>query len=159
MPHFGEEIIMAKRKPDPSLAGQLDMFGILSLPVQVQSKKSQAHVNPLPANDVAHAISVQVPEVTLNTDVRPPLGIEDESVVKPSPKAKVLSTRVWLGDDWWTLSMVCAYLQVSRKTIWNRQRDRYVQFPQPVCMGSSRPRWRSAEVREWSGAKDSPCQG
>jgi predicted DNA-binding transcriptional regulator AlpA len=150
---------MAKRKPDPSLAGQLNMFGILSLPVQVQPKKSRAHVDPLPANDVAHAVSVHVPEVTLNSDVRPPLGIEDESVVKPSPKAKVLSTRVWLGDDWWTLSMVCAYLQVSRKTIWNRQRDGHAQFPQPVCMGSSRPRWRSAEVRAWSGAKDSPCQG
>jgi predicted DNA-binding transcriptional regulator AlpA len=150
---------MAKRKSDPALAGQMDMFGILSLPVQVQPKKSRGHVNPLPANDVAHAISVQVPEVTLNTDVRPPLGIEDESVVKPPPKAKVLSTRVWLGDDWWTLSMVCAYLQVSRKTVWNRQRDGHAQFPQPVCMGSSRPRWRSAEVRAWSGAKDSPCQG
>jgi predicted DNA-binding transcriptional regulator AlpA len=148
-------MIMAKRKPDPSLAGQLDMFGALFVPIHVQPQKSESELSPLPANDGVHSISIRAPEVTLSTELGLPLGIRDQSVVKPSPKAKVLSTRVWLGDEWWTLSMVCAYLQVSRKTIWNRQRDSQVRFPQPVCMGSSRPRWRSSEVRAWSGAKDS----
>jgi predicted DNA-binding transcriptional regulator AlpA len=142
---------MAKRKTDVSLSGQLDLFGALPIPVELQTKQAERHLSPTPANDAVSVRHVQSMEIPQNGEEKLSLASLVPSIYKPSSKAKILSTRAWLSDEWWTLSMICVYLQVSRKTIWNRQQDSKVHFPQPVCMGSSRPRWRSAEIRAWSG--------
>jgi predicted DNA-binding transcriptional regulator AlpA len=81
MPHFGEEIIMAKRKPDPSLAGQLDMFGDWQVPPPPPppTKKFKAtHEKPVPVieiesanTDLAYAIEADSLPLAANDVVKP----------------------------------------------------------------------------------------
>ena len=144
---------MAKRKRDAALIEQMDMFGALEALPASHSNTAVARTTPLPANDVVDASSIDAYEIALNREPKLQISIKEHADFTLSPKARILSSRAWLNDEWWTLSMVCVYLQVSRKTIWSRQHNTKVHFPQHVCMGSSRPRWRSAEVRAWACAE------
>lgn len=46
--------------------------------------------------------------------------------------------------------MTCAFLKISRKTLWERRRDRLLNFPQPVQLGGTRNVYRASAVREWA---------
>jgi predicted DNA-binding transcriptional regulator AlpA len=59
-------------------------------------------------------------------------------------------SQTWLHDEWWTTAMVCAYLKLGRKAIWERQRDLRFQFPQAFHFGTMRHRWRSEDVKAWA---------
>jgi predicted DNA-binding transcriptional regulator AlpA len=132
---------MAKRKSDLSLAGQLDMFsGLPNAPIeQVEAVEA--------ANDVWMA---PVPAHCQDVECAAALGTSQPRIPRvgksPSEKAYDLA----LADEWWTLNMVCAYLKLGRKAVWERKRDPLIGFPKAVCHGSSRPRWRSQEVRAWA---------
>ena len=53
-------------------------------------------------------------------------------------------------DEWWTTRMTCAFLKISRKTLWERRRDPDLNFPQPVQLGGTRNLYRAAAVRDWA---------
>jgi predicted DNA-binding transcriptional regulator AlpA len=59
----------------------------------------------------------------------------------------------WLATAQCVLAGVRAYLKLGRKAVWERKRDPKLGFPQPVTLGSSRPRWRGQDVRAWAGAQ------
>jgi predicted DNA-binding transcriptional regulator AlpA len=49
--------------------------------------------------------------------------------------------------------MVCAFLKISRKTLWERRRKAALHFPRPVNLGGSRNVYRASAVRDWVEAK------
>jgi len=53
-------------------------------------------------------------------------------------------------DEWWTTRMVCDYLKISRKTLWDRRRRAPIQFPRPVNLGGGRNVYRASEVQAWA---------
>lgn len=57
------------------------------------------------------------------------------------------------ADEWWTTQMVCAFLKVSRKTLWERRRNPALAFPRPVNLGGSRNVYRASAVRGWAESK------
>jgi predicted DNA-binding transcriptional regulator AlpA len=161
---------MAKRKPDPSLAGQLDMFGesaadleAVVVPIFIGQ---DLHDRPQdePANDALEApISVN----GAMNEVHCEAGAEDfaidvisqEAAPITQPRSRVPlhkagTSPVWLDDEWWTTAMVCGYLKLGRKAIWERQRDPRYNFPKTVHFGSMRQRWRSDEVRAWARERE-----
>jgi predicted DNA-binding transcriptional regulator AlpA len=132
---------MAKRKSDPTLAGQLDLFGGLeSAPIEkVEAVEA--------ANDVWIApVHAPCQDIECDTPISESLSKVPQIGKSPPEKAHNLA----LADEWWTLNMVCAYLKLGRKAVWERKRDPDIGFPKAVCHGSSRPRWRSQEVRAWA---------
>lgn len=159
---------MAKRKPDPALAGQLDMFGgnfenampaIISMSPSETAKplaepKAANDVLDLPivANDTPMEVSPDI-AVTNGEDTKTPT---DQAVSNPeiaaarSPSLSIGITPTWLTDEWWTTSMVCSFLKLGRKAIWERQRHPDLAFPQAFHFGSMRHRWRSEEIRNWA---------
>lgn len=46
--------------------------------------------------------------------------------------------------------MTCAFLKISRKTLWERRRDPSLNFPQPVQLGGTRNVYRASAVRGWA---------
>jgi predicted DNA-binding transcriptional regulator AlpA len=46
--------------------------------------------------------------------------------------------------------MTCAFLKISRKTLWERRRDPLLCFPQPVHLGGTRNLYRASAIREWA---------
>ena len=163
-------MIMAKRKQDPSVVDQLDMFGAMTVGDGPDANAGQrVHAapdqpSPEPANDI-----ILVPELTadiaeelidshatisvaVNDTLKDPKEavalVKDLSAKLPVHQAGTL--QIWLHDEWWTTAMVCAYLKLGRKAIWERQRDPRYQFPKPFHFGSMRQRWKSADVIEWA---------
>ena len=132
---------MAKRKFDATLVGQLDMFSSSEIaPPRINSPV-------MPANDLWNDPVLAPNQVShLRDFTNCGVEIAPPSILTSKDKAYALA----LADEWWTLSMVCAYLKVGRKAIWERKRDPHIAFPKSVCHGSSRPRWRSLEVRAWA---------
>ena len=53
-------------------------------------------------------------------------------------------------DEWWTTRMTCAFLKISRKTLWERRRDLSLGFPQPVHLGGTRNLYRASDLRAWA---------
>lgn len=53
-------------------------------------------------------------------------------------------------DEWWTTRMTCAFLKISRKTLWERRRDPVLNFPQPVHLGGTRNLYRASAIRGWA---------
>ena len=151
---------MAKRKPDHTAANQLDMFGTLgpepACPVSVPAVQEAEPAKPAPANDRQAVIAATTEPEQGQIPVQEadgPIPAEPVQQSKPSRPVSVVTTTGWVDDEWWTLAMVCAYLKLGRKAVWERKRDPKLGFPQPVCLGSSRPRWRGSDVRNWAGAQ------
>jgi predicted DNA-binding transcriptional regulator AlpA len=156
---------MAKRKSDPSLAGQLDMFGETFESIKLKSVSSPRRevqtplAQPCPANDIVDLPSVandilaepieksEVGEVEVAADQ---IGIVAEDIDMKSIGPAESASQAWLNDEWWTTAMVCAYLQLGRKAIWERQRDVRFQFPPAFHFGTMRHRWRSEDVKAWA---------
>lgn len=55
-----------------------------------------------------------------------------------------------LRDEWWNSQMVCVFLKISRKTLWERRRAKDLNFPQPKLMGGARNLYRASAIREWA---------
>ena len=66
---------------------------------------------------------------------------------KPVPATSPLPPA---ADEWWTTRMTCAYLKISRKTLWERRKDESLGFPQPVQLGGTRNLYRASAVRNWA---------
>jgi predicted DNA-binding transcriptional regulator AlpA len=143
---------MAKRNPDPTTTSQLDMFGALSdAPTVAMPPASEPAMTPA-AND--QGVAKTVPAAATSDPENDAAGSEDEAPPPRQPRpATIHFTTGWVDDEWWTLAMVCAYLKLGRKAVWERKRDPKLGFPQPVTLGSSRPRWRGQDVRAWAGAQ------
>ncbi|WP_395777586.1 helix-turn-helix transcriptional regulator [Aquidulcibacter sp.] len=146
---------MAKRKPEPAHSAQLDMFGGWAQPANEQTSPSlPAVADPLTieaANDQIESISLDGPV----SELREPDVAEfaaPEAVVSrlQVPVAPVKPPQNWENDEWWTTAMVCAYLKLGRKAIWERTRNPKIGFPKPTHFGSCRHRWRAGEVRAWA---------
>jgi predicted DNA-binding transcriptional regulator AlpA len=143
---------MAKRNPDPTTTSQLDMFGALSeAPTASKPAAPEPAMAPA-AND--QGVAKQVPAVPTSEPENDAPVCEAEAPPSRQPRpATIHSTTGWVDDEWWTLAMVCAYLKLGRKAVWERKRDPKLGFPQPVTLGSSRPRWRGQDVRAWASAR------
>jgi predicted DNA-binding transcriptional regulator AlpA len=143
---------MAKRKPDPTTTSQLDMFGALSeAPAASKPAALEPAIAPA-ANDLG--VAKEAPPAPKSEPANDAAAREAEApATRPPRPATIHSTTGWVDDEWWTLAMVCAYLKLGRKAVWERKRDPKRGFPQPVTLGSSRPRWRGHEVRAWAGAQ------
>jgi predicted DNA-binding transcriptional regulator AlpA len=158
---------MAKRKPAPT--SQLDMFGGLnssgdpspataSETTEVPTAASERHrAEAKPANDmppVQTQPDADTEADTASTQTPPEAALEAPPPAREPRKPAIPCSSTWVDEEWWTLSMVCAYLKLGRKAVWERKRDPKLGFPQPVRLGSSRPRWRGPDVRAWAGAQD-----
>jgi predicted DNA-binding transcriptional regulator AlpA len=160
---------MAKRKSDPSSVAQLDMFGdVIGEAVMPALPKVDFCPEPIlpilhAANDAAAPfVEDEIIDEILDTEVGELEGGEENAspdepqvAVFEAPNSKLPlheagTSKVWLNDDWWTTAMVCAYLKLGRKAIWERQRDPRYQFPKPHHFGSMRQRWKSEDVRAWA---------
>jgi predicted DNA-binding transcriptional regulator AlpA len=71
---------------------------------------------------------------------------------RPQPPAIQSSDETFVMDEWWTTRMVCAFLKISRKTLWERRRNEALVFPRPVNLGGSRNVYRASAVRAWADA-------
>jgi hypothetical protein len=55
-----------------------------------------------------------------------------------------------INDEWWTLAMVCAYLKLGRRALWDIRRDETKQFPVPIKPGGKICLFCAEEVRGWA---------
>lgn len=111
---------MPARKSQP--ASQFDLF----------SARPEPSPRPMPN---------PAPRTTANdTPAKPPR-------LKPVPAANPLPPA---ADEWWTTRMTCAFLKISRKTLWERRKDESLGFPQPVQLGGARNLYRASAVRSWA---------
>jgi|GEM_PF-4572492 len=113
---------MPARKPEP--ASQFDLFSARPEPPK---RPAPATPPPEPANDRR----------------APPERPKPAPVSNPLPPA---------ADEWWTTRMTCAFLKISRKTLWERRKDESLGFPQPVQLGGARNLYRASAIRSWADA-------
>lgn len=62
-----------------------------------------------------------------------------------------------LDDEWWTTAMVCSYLKLKRRALWDIRRDPAKAFPSAVKPGGKVNLFRAEDVRVWV-AKRRPSQ-
>jgi predicted DNA-binding transcriptional regulator AlpA len=148
---------MAKRKPDSSLAGQLDMFGGWSSAPNDPPPNLMAIVSEPPpqpskaANDQPDVPTITESDVTVLKEEQIEAVSASEDPIAPSQNiAAIKPVTGWENDEWWTTAMVCSFLKLGRKAIWERTRHPTLGFPQPTHFGSCRHRWRAGEVKAWA---------
>lgn len=54
-----------------------------------------------------------------------------------------------LDDEWWTTAMVCSYLKLKRRALWDIRRDPGKAFPAAVKPGGKVNLFRAQDVRVW----------
>ena len=54
-----------------------------------------------------------------------------------------------LDDEWWTTAMVCSYLKLKRRALWDIRRDPGKAFPAAVKPGGKVNLFRAEDVRVW----------
>lgn len=54
-----------------------------------------------------------------------------------------------LDDEWWTTAMVCSYLKLKRRALWDIRRDPLKAFPAAVKPGGKVNLFRAEDVRVW----------
>lgn len=54
-----------------------------------------------------------------------------------------------LDDEWWTTAMVCSYLKLKRRALWDIRRDPEKAFPVAVKPGGKVNLFRAEDVRVW----------
>jgi predicted DNA-binding transcriptional regulator AlpA len=54
-----------------------------------------------------------------------------------------------LDDEWWTTAMVCSYLKLKRRALWDIRRDPTKAFPAAVKPGGKVNLFRAEDVRVW----------
>jgi len=144
---------MARRKADKADSPQMDMFGGWVAPSLEQRSITTPQIPESRPIDVAND-EVPVPEAAAN-DIPIPQPNQltatqaTSQTSKPASPKFMISTG-WENDEWWTTAMVCAYLKLGRKAIWERTRNPKIGFPKPTHFGSCRHRWRAGEVKAWA---------
>jgi predicted DNA-binding transcriptional regulator AlpA len=113
---------MPVQKPEP--ASQFDLFSARSEPTP---RPTTTLDSPTPANDTPAE----------------PLRSKTIPATNPLPPA---------ADEWWTTRMTCAFLKISRKTLWERRKDKSLGFPRPVQLGGARNLYRASAIRNWAEA-------
>lgn len=146
---------MAKRKPDTTGLDQLDMFSGWGSGSNEPTKVANS---PLPEPEPFEAANDQA--ATQDLDPENLSSVSREEVDDPTTLEPAIATRPtitqpklvsgWENDEWWTTAMVCAYLKLGRKAIWERTRNSKIGFPKPTHFGSCRHRWRAGEVKAWA---------
>jgi predicted DNA-binding transcriptional regulator AlpA len=144
---------MARRKADKADSPQMDMFGGWVAPALEQRSIPTPQMPESRPIEVAND-EVPLPEPAANDTSIPQQGPPMETqatsqTIKPT-QPKVMIATGWENDEWWTTAMVCAYLKLGRKAIWERTRNPKIGFPKPTHFGSCRHRWRAGEVRAWA---------
>ena len=144
---------MARRKANMADSPQMDMFGgWVAPPLEQRSTPTPKMPESRPI-DIAND-EVLLPEPAANdTPIRqpdPPMEIQVTVQTLKPPQPKVMIATGWENDEWWTTAMVCAYLKLGRKAIWERTRNTKIGFPKPTHFGSCRHRWRAGEVKAWA---------
>lgn len=138
----------SRKNAEPSLPGQMDLFGG-SAPKA--STKEEAAVQFVEASRLEAANDQAPPARTANPKTRfrsgRPIKIET-ALIPPDPGPDPAN---WAPrEEWWTSKMVCAFLKISRKTLWERRRTEGLGFPQPVQLGGARNLYRASAVRAWA---------
>lgn len=54
-----------------------------------------------------------------------------------------------LDDEWWTTAMVCAYLKLGKRALWDIRRDPSKGFPVALKPGGKVNLFRALDVRAW----------
>ena len=54
-----------------------------------------------------------------------------------------------LDDEWWTTAMVCAYLKLGKRALWDIRRDPSKGFPMALKPGGKVNLFRALDVRIW----------
>lgn len=54
-----------------------------------------------------------------------------------------------LDDEWWTTAMVCSYLKLKRRALWDIRRDPGKAFPAAIKPGGKVNLFRAEDVRVW----------
>ena len=144
---------MARRKADKADSPQMDMFGgWVASPLEQRLIPTPQMPESRPI-DVAND-EVALPEPAANDTQTPqpdpPMETQATSQTTKPTQPKVMIATGWENDEWWTTAMVCAYLKLGRKAIWERTRNPKIGFPKPTHFGSCRHRWRAGEVRAWA---------
>ncbi len=126
---------MARRKADKADSPQMDMFGGWVAPPFEQRPAPAVMTPESRPIDVAND-EVPLPEPAANDtpipQSDPPMETQATSqTIKPA-SPKVMIATGWENDEWWTTAMVCAYLKLGRKAIWERTRNPKIGFPKPT---------------------------
>ena len=149
---------MAKRKPEPAHPAQMDMFGGWAT-VRTEPTLSVNLPPPEPepveaANDqVAHSEPAAKDGLIAEVEMKDETPTIEPAMLRAPTSVPVTLSNGWENDEWWTTAMVCAYLKLGRKAIWERTRNPAIGFPQPTHFGSARHRWRAGEVKAWAGLR------
>lgn len=132
----------SRRKKQTALPGQLDLF---RAPVNDAALPKPSPV--LVRSDVA-SIETNA-EVEAQKNKGPKRG-RPIKIELPTPPP-IANQHAWSPrEEWWTTQMVCAFLKISRKTLWERRRAGDLHFPQPAQLGGARNLYRAASVRDWA---------
>jgi predicted DNA-binding transcriptional regulator AlpA len=99
---------------------------------------------PAPPPALAHPLDQPIEPIEAE------VGRSTEKRPQPQPRASYSSNEPFAKDEWWTTRMVCAFLKISRKTLWERRRNAALDFPRPVNLGGSRNVYRASAVRAWA---------
>lgn len=136
----GRPAARAKARRAPTvLPGQLDLFGALDQRATAEAPAKRA---PIKTAQKLAPKPIQQPRT------RPGEGPATATVpVPPPPEPKPGSPSL---DEWWTTRIVCAFLKISRKTLWERRRNKDLGFPSPLHLGSARNLYRASAVRAWA---------
>jgi len=111
------------------------------MPVRKPTNTSQFDLFAAPAPAPPRPAAIQVPPKPAND--RPVAAVRRNP--SPAPFHPPATT-----DEWWTTRMTCAFLKISRKTLWERRRDPTLNFPQPVQLGGTRNLYRASAIRDWA---------
>lgn len=148
-----------KSKKRPSiLPGQLDLFGApqaANAPSPKPANDALAQMNPpepapfvAPSKPKAANANELVKRPRGRPRKTPPLACVSDTAA-PRQKPHDVQTQA-VRDEWWNSQMVCAFLKISRKTLWERRRAKDLNFPKPVLLGGVRNLYRSAAIKEWA---------
>lgn len=55
-----------------------------------------------------------------------------------------------LDEEWWTTEMVCAFLEIGRKALWERRRNNTLAVPRAYRMAGKRNLYRAKEIKDWA---------
>jgi predicted DNA-binding transcriptional regulator AlpA len=62
-----------------------------------------------------------------------------------------------LDDEWWTTAMVCSYLKLKRRALWDIRRDAAKAFPSAIKPGGKVNLFRAEDVRLWVAKRRPSC--
>lgn len=62
-----------------------------------------------------------------------------------------------LDDEWWTTAMVCSYLKLKRRALWDIRRDAAKAFPPAIKPGGKVNLFRAEDVQLWVARRRPSC--